>query len=165
MKPQWHHVRGRGLLLSLAAFAMLLVALTVAPLALTAGAVWFMWRLISYSTGTVVDAEIVEWHHERQGEHASATVAYARMHFADANGRERLVTSSVGLPADPAAPGLDPLPEGPIRLRYRQWPFLALEDDRGVWFSGPTILLGAAILGTMLKLLFRFSPVAWIMGT
>ena len=80
-------------------------------------------------------------------------------------GVERLVTSTVGIPTDLTVSSLDPLPEGPVRMRYRPWPFLALEDDRGVWFAGPVILLATAILGTMLKVLFRFSPLAWIMGT
>jgi hypothetical protein len=144
---------------------MLLLALTIAPLALTVAGVWFVLRLLSYGTATVVDADIIDWHYEPPDARASARVAYARMHFTDREGRERLVISSVGIVADPAAPVQEALPEGPIRLRYRSWPFIALEDDRGVWFSGPTILLATAILGTMLKVLFRFTPLAWVMGT
>jgi hypothetical protein len=155
----------RGAILGLAAVGMLLVALTVAPVALAASAVWFAWRLVSYSTGTVVEADIVDWHHERIGAQTTTSVAYARLRFIDAVGREREAMSSVGIATDPTAPGLEPLPDGPIRLRYRTWPFLALEDEPGVWFSGPIILLATAILGTMLKVLFRFSPLSWIMGT
>jgi hypothetical protein len=161
----WQQTRGRGLMLSFAAAAMLLVALTLAPAALTIGAVWFVWRVLSYATGTVVDADIIKWRQERQTDHASAVIAYAQLHFVDVHGRHQFVESSIGIPTDQAAPAPAPLPEGPIRLRYRSWPFLALEDDPSVWFTGPVILLGTAVLGTMLKVLFRFSPLAWVMGT
>ncbi len=157
--------RGRRVFRFLSVTAMLLVALTIAPVALTLSALWFAWRLLSYLTGTTVDADIVDWRHDRDSDHATASVAYAQMQFVDAAGRERLVSSTVGIPTELTMPGLNPLPEGPVRLRYRMWPFLALEDDRAVWFSGPVILLATAILGTMLKLLFRFTPLAWIMGT
>jgi hypothetical protein len=144
---------------------MLLVALTIAPVALLAGTAWFAWRFLSYASATIVDAEIVDWRHDLQTGHAGASVAYAQMQFIDVIGRERLVWSTLGIPTDNPIAASDTLPVGPVRLRYRRWPFLALEDDRSVWFSGPAILLATAILGTMLKLLFRFTPLAWLMGS
>lgn len=157
-------VSGQTLILGAGVVAMLLLALTIAPLALGAATIWFAWRLVSFATAKTVLADVVDWRHEREPGHPSASIAYARMHFTDAGGRERLVTSTVGVPTDLSVSSLDPLPDGPIRLRYRTHPFLALEDDPAIWLTGPTILLAAALLGTMLKLLFHFSPLAWILG-
>ena len=155
---------GRNIALGVGVGAILLLALSIAPVALGIGAAWFLWRLGSYATAQTVYAEIVDWRHDRHADQPTSSIAYAQLHFIDLNGRDRLVSSTVGIPTDPTVASIDPLPEGPVRLRYRSWPFLALEDDRAVWFTGPCILLATAILGTMLKVLFRFSPLAWVLG-
>lgn len=154
----------RNIVFAIGVVAMLVLALSVAPVALGIGLAWFLWRLGSYATAKIVTAEIVDWRHDRQADQPTASIAYAQLHFVDDAGRERLVSSTQGIPTDPTVAAIDPLPEGPIRLRYRLWPFLALEDDKAVWFTGPCILLAAAILGTMLTMLFRFSPLAWVLG-
>lgn len=156
--------RGLNFALGVGVGVTLVLALSIAPLALGIGAVWFLWRLGSYATAEVVDADIVDWRYERQADQPTSSIAYAQLQFADHTGRERRVTSTVGIATDPTPTSIDPLPEGPIRLRVRRWPFLALEDDRAIWFTGPCILLATAILGTMLQVLFRFSPLAWVLG-
>ena len=156
--------KGLNIALVLSVAATLVLALSIAPLALGLGAVWFLWRLVSYATADIVEAEIVDWRHERSSEQPTSSVAYAQLQFIDHAGRERLVSSTVGIATDPTLASIDPLPEGPIQLRCRRWPFLALEDDKAVWFTGPCIQLATAVLGTMLQVLFRFSPFAWVMG-
>lgn len=156
--------RGSSIVLGLGVAAMLVLALSIAPLALAVGAGWFLWRLGSYATADSVDAEIVDWRHERNTDQPTSSIAYAQLQFIDHAGRERVVASTIGIPTDPTVASLDPLPDGPIRLRYRRWPFLALEDDKGIWFTGPCILLATAVLGTMLQVMFRFSPLAWILS-
>lgn len=155
---------GRNIALGVGVAATLLLALSIAPLALAVGVAWFLWRLGSYATADSVDAEIIEWRHDRIADPPTASIAYAQLQFTDNAGREHIVSSTVGIPTDPTVASIDPLPEGPIRLRIRRWPFLVLEDDKALWFTGPCILLATAILGTMLKVMFRFSPLGWVMG-
>jgi hypothetical protein len=140
-----------------------LAAALLAPLwALAAGAVWLAVRALTYAASDVIEADILEWRLQHDPHRAAETSASPILRFADHAGTARQFASSHVVYLDRHVAGPELLPAGPFRVRYRRWPFFAEVDDKGLWFTLPSLWIALAVFGAMLHWFFRTPVLRWL---
>lgn len=128
------------------AIVFVVIGLIMAPLALGAAGVWFVWRGLVYATAMRATGDIMSWTGEGEASQIEAAVAHPIVRYVDQNGAERIFTSRV-----PFRIHDDPPPAGPQPVRYHLKPVVWAElDDPGHWFAGPVLAVVFALVGVFL---------------
>jgi hypothetical protein len=131
--------------------AAFLLALAFAPMALGCGVLWFAWRAGLYATATRGAGEIIGWTGEGDADHIEQALAFPKLKFEGHDGVVRIFTSRMGYNIYD-----DPPPKGSLPIRYHLSPRLAAEiDDKAHWFTGPALMIAAALLGSFVSSVWR----------
>lgn len=149
--------------LRLAVMCLGLLAALVTPVyALALGLLWLAVRIFIYATSDVREAEIVGWLHDERPKRGADIVATPNLRFVDRHGRSHTFHSTLTVYLDRQLEKRGVLPEGPLPVRYRAWPFYAEVDDKGLWFTLPGLWIGFAVFGAMMNWFFRAPLLRWL---